>query len=101
MEKKAFKVTITPQNEDHIAKYGDEVVEFEADVVILTTEDAAFTAAAASPLQIAEALLNLEFVSEETKNKDVKVAIALEAMKLRKKLSGTISEITGLVEDDD
>lgn len=97
MEKKAFKVTITPQNEDHIAKYGDEVVELEADIVILTTEDAAFTAAAAVSAQIAEALWRLELLSEEIKNKDVKIAIAFEATKLRKKLSG----ITGLVEDDD
>lgn len=97
MEKKAFKVTITPQNEDHIAKYGDEVVELEADTVILTTEDVAFMASAASAAQIAEALWKLEFVSEEIKNKDVKIAIAFEATKLRKKLSGE----TVLAEDDD
>lgn len=97
MEKKAFKVTITPQSEDYIAKHGDEVVELEADTVLLTTEDAAFAAAASTPIQIAEALWKLEFVSEKIKNKNVKIAIALETTKLRKKLSG----ITGLVEDDD
>ena len=97
MEKKAFKVTITPQNEDHIAKHGDEVVELEADTVILTTEDVALTAYTASATQIAEALWKLELVSKEIKDKDVKIAIAFEATKLRKKLSG----ITGLVEDDD
>lgn len=94
---KAFKVTITPQSEDHIAKYGDEVVEFEADTVILTTEDDAFTAATSTPGQIAEALWKLENIAEEIKNKDVKIPIALEVTKLHKKLSG----ITGLVEDDD
>lgn len=94
---KAFKVTVTPQNKDHIAKYGDEVIEFEADTVILTTEDDAFTAAASTPEQIAEALWKLEIVAENIKNKDVRIPLALEITNLHKKLSGT----TGLVEDDD
>lgn len=95
--KKAFKVTITPQNEDHIAEHGDKVVELEADVVILTTEKDVFVATASTSVQIAEALWKLEKAAERIKAKDARILTALEVTRLYKKISG----ITGLVEDDD
>lgn len=91
---KAFKVTITPQDEDYIAKHGDKVVELESDIVFLATENKACVQTAGTAGQIAEALCILENIANEVKRKDSKIPIALEVVKLRKKFSE-------LLEDDD
>lgn len=90
---KAFKVTVTPQNEDHIAKHGKDTNTFEADVVILTTEDNAFTAAASGPIEIAEAIAAFDCLVKDIKEKYARIEKALSIIEVLKSLRGIAGSI--------
>lgn len=94
---KAFKVTITPQSEDYIAKHGEETNTFEADVVILTTEDNAFTITAGSPVEIAGAIAAFEDLVKDIKEKDERIEKALSIIEVLK----PFRDIAGSIDRDE